>query len=211
MKTKAPRSWGDPAKQQPDPAKLTAESSRASQESLNGKLKHQAHLVDVKKQAQALADVLKLAQTQQQDTYQDGLEQLRAQLAEEIYSWKAEQQAREGLYMEQIVRLEMEVGKLCMELTIAQQDSQQYKSTDKPTLAMATQSEQTEQRNQCQTQSQTQDHAQKQDAKSKGASDQHVKQATFADLTALLATKPEEQEWQKVPWKDKKHQKDQAS
>lgn len=155
----------------------------------------------MKKQAQALADVLKLAQTQQQDTYQDGLEQLRAQLAEEIYSWKAEQQACEGLYMEQIVGLEMEVGKLCMK------DSQQYKSTDKPTLAMATQSEQTEQRNQCQTQSQTQDHAQKQDAKSKGASDQHVKQAIFADLTALLATKSGGQEWQEVPWKDKKHQK----
>lgn len=192
---------------QPSEARNGIQQRKASREFLNNKLKHQAHPVDVKKQAQALAGVLELAQIQQQDAYQDGLEQLRAQLAEEIYSWKAEQQAHEELYIERIVRLETEVGKLRMELTMAQQESQQCKSTDKPSPAVATKSGQMEQRSQCQTQSQTQKHTQKQDTKPKGSSDQHVKQATFADLAALLGTKPGGQDWQEVPQKNKKHQK----
>lgn len=191
----------------PSEARSGIRQRKASREVLNSKPKHQAHLVDAKKQAQALAGVLELAQTQQQDAYQEGLEQLRAQLAEEIYSWKAEQQAREGLYMERIVGLEMEVGKLRTELTMAQQDIQQYRSTSKPTPITTVQSEQTEQQTQRQTQGQTQDHAQKQDARPKGASNQYPKQTTFADLAALLATKPGGQEWQEVPRKNKKHQK----
>ena len=164
-------------------------------------------MVDTRKQAQTLAGILELAQTQQQEAYQEDLEKLQAQLAEEIYSWKAEQQACEGLYMEQIVRLETEVGKLQTELTLAQQDIQQYRSTSKPTPITTKQSEQTEQQTQPQTQGQTQDHAQKQDAKPKGASNLHSKQTTFADLAALLATKPGGKEWQEVPQKNRKHQK----
>lgn len=61
----------------PSEARSGIRQRKASREVLNGKPKHQAHLVDAKKQAQALAGVLELAQTQQQDAYQDGLEQLR--------------------------------------------------------------------------------------------------------------------------------------
>lgn len=40
------------------------------------------------------------------------LEQVQANLAEELSNWRAEQQINEGIYRAQITKLELEAGKL---------------------------------------------------------------------------------------------------
>ena len=89
------------------------------QRSWIGRPKHQTFLPDVSNQAQALVGALEAAQTQQQDIYQMVQEQVQAHLAEELSSWKAEQQFHEGIYLEGITNLELEVSKLHTELTEA--------------------------------------------------------------------------------------------
>lgn len=51
-------------------------------------------------------------------------EQAQAQLAEELSNWKAEQQIHEGIYIERITKLELEVSKLHTELTDARHNIQ---------------------------------------------------------------------------------------
>ncbi|ODM15200.1 hypothetical protein SI65_09439 [Aspergillus cristatus] len=90
------------------------------QKSLIGRPKHQTSLLDASKHAQVLVGALEAAQTQQQEICQIVQEQVQAHLAEELSNWRAEQQAHEGLYLEQISKLELEVSKLRTELTEAQ-------------------------------------------------------------------------------------------
>ncbi|EYE90001.1 uncharacterized protein EURHEDRAFT_382361 [Aspergillus ruber CBS 135680] len=90
-----------------------------------GRPKHQTFLLDVSKQAQALVEALKAAQTQQQEIYQMVQEQVQAHLAEELSNWRAEQQIHEEIYLERITKLEQEVSKLRTELTEAQRTVQQ--------------------------------------------------------------------------------------
>ena len=90
------------------------------QKSLIGRPKHQASLLDARKHAQVLVGALEAAQTQQQEMYQAVLEQVQAHMAEELSNWKAEQQLHEGIYLERITNLELEVSKLRTELMEAQ-------------------------------------------------------------------------------------------
>ncbi|ODM20120.1 hypothetical protein SI65_05107 [Aspergillus cristatus] len=90
------------------------------QKSLIGRPKHQTSLLDTSKHAQVLVGALEAAQTQQQEMYQMVLEQAQAHLAEELSNWRAEQQIHEGIYIERITKLELEVSKLHTELTEAQ-------------------------------------------------------------------------------------------
>lgn len=83
---------------------------------MRNKPRQQAPTGDASKQFLALAGALELAQTQQREDYEEEMKQLRNEQADELDNWRAEFQAREGLYMERIARLENEVGKLCKEL-----------------------------------------------------------------------------------------------
>ncbi|ODM14582.1 hypothetical protein SI65_09927 [Aspergillus cristatus] len=82
------------------------------QKTLIGRPKHQTSLLDASKHTQVLMGALEAAQTQQQEMYQMVLEQVQAHLAEELSNWRAEQQIQEGLYLEWITKLELEVSKL---------------------------------------------------------------------------------------------------
>jgi polyhydroxyalkanoate synthesis regulator phasin len=62
--------------------------------------------------SKALAGLL----AQVQNAYQDRLEQIQAQLTEELQSWKIEQQTRETKHTERITTLEHEVTNLHKEL-----------------------------------------------------------------------------------------------
>jgi hypothetical protein len=122
------------------------------------------------KQTNALAGALELAQ-------HEGLECIRSQLAEELNSWKAQQQIREDLYLERIHLLEIEVSKLRSELTAVQLPQNEERavpvqySNQKPANNQSTRAQ---------------------------------RKTTYADLAALLATKPGGQEWQEVTKKQKK-------
>ncbi|ODM21089.1 hypothetical protein SI65_04142 [Aspergillus cristatus] len=89
------------------------------QKSWIGRPKHQTSLLDASKHAQVLVGALEAAQTQQQDIYQMVREQVQEHLAEELSNWKAEQQVHEGIYLERITNLELEVSKLRTELQIS--------------------------------------------------------------------------------------------
>ena len=67
-----------------------------------------------------LVGALEAAQTQQQEMYQMVREQVQTHLAEELSNWRAEQQIHEGVYLERITKLELEVSQLRTELTEAQ-------------------------------------------------------------------------------------------
>ncbi|RHZ51556.1 uncharacterized protein CDV56_101122 [Aspergillus thermomutatus] len=126
--------------------------------------------------------------------YQDSLEQLQAQVTEELQSWKAQQQIREGLYTGQIAELETEVRTLRTELREAQQAIQRHGVMD-----------QTKQLARSQGQAQVQTELPKHTPKPSRTLNQ--KQTTFADIAALLATTPGGQGWQEVPQKKKKLQR----
>jgi flagellar motility protein MotE (MotC chaperone) len=141
--------------------------------------------------SKALAGLL----AQVQNAYQDRLEQIQAQLTEELQSWKAEQQTREDLHTERITALEREVTRLRKELEEAQQTSQKHDATTQSTQgAPATQ---TSHRILNQAHSQTQSQPPKPTPKP------GQKQSSFADIAALLAIKPGGQGWQEVPQKRK--------
>ncbi|ODM14735.1 hypothetical protein SI65_09924 [Aspergillus cristatus] len=76
------------------------------------------------KHAQVLVGALEAAQTQQQDIYQMVREQVQEHLAEELSNWRAEKQIHEGIYLEWITKLELEVSKLRTELTEARHNIQ---------------------------------------------------------------------------------------
>ena len=64
----------------------------------------------------------------------------QAHMAEELSNWKAEQQLHEGIYLERITNLELEVSKLRTELMEAQHSIQQIEPVkqDTPTTNVTT-------------------------------------------------------------------------
>ena len=68
------------------------------QESLIGRPKHQASMLDMSKYAHVLAGALETAQTQQQEMHQMVQEQVQARLAEKLSNWRAKQQIH-GIYI----------------------------------------------------------------------------------------------------------------
>ncbi|ODM15963.1 hypothetical protein SI65_08804 [Aspergillus cristatus] len=125
--------------------------------------------------------------------YQMVQEQIQAHLAEELSNWKAEQQVHEGIYVEWITNLELEVSKLCTELTEAQRTIQQPGPVRQNTPATDTQLNQVNK------------HDNNQTPKAREMSQQSRQEPTFADLAALLSTRPGGQEWQEVTKKKQKN------
>lgn len=173
---------------------------KSLQKTLIGRSKHQTSLLDVSKHAQVLVGALEAAQNQQQEMFQMVQEQVRAHLAEELSNWRAEQQVHEGLYLERVTKLELEVSKLRTELTEAQNTIQRIKpmKQDTPTTTNA-QSSQTNQHN-----------SSKVPKIREATSQKSRQQPTFADLATLLSTRPGGQEWQEVTKKKQKNRQIQA-
>ncbi|BCR84123.1 uncharacterized protein ACHE_11525A [Aspergillus chevalieri] len=169
---------------------------KSLQKTLIGRPKHQTSLLDVSKHAQVLVGALEAAQNQQQEMFQMVQEQVQAHLAEELSNWRAEQQVHEGLYLERVTKLELEVSKLRTELTEAQNTIQRIKpmKQDTPTTTNA-QSSQTNQHN-----------SSKVPKIREATSQKSRQQPTFADLATLLSTRPGGQEWQEVTKKQKNRQ-----
>lgn len=161
-----------------------------------GKPKHQTSLLDASKHAQVLVGALESAQTQQQEVYRMVLGQVQTHLAEELSNWRAEQQIHEGVYLDRITNLELEVSKLRTELTEAQHTIQRLGPVRQNTSATSAQLSQTNQ------------HDSSQVPKAREITGQQSRQKpTFADLATLLSTKPGGQEWQEVTQKRRKHPK----
>jgi hypothetical protein len=162
------------------------------QKSLISRPRHHNSLLDVSKQAQMLVGALETAQTQQQEIYQMVQEQVQAHLAEELSNWRAEQQIHVGIYLERITKLEHEVSKLRTELTEAQHTVQctihQPGLMRQNTPAIDTQQNRDNKFGNNLTPT----------PKVKETSQQSRQEPTFADLAALLSTKPGGKEWQEV-------------
>lgn len=169
------------------------------QKSLIGRPKHQASLLDASKHAQVLVGALEAAQTQQQEMYQVVLEQVQAHMAEELSNWKAEQQLHEGAYIERITNLELEVSKLRTELMEAQHTIQRIGPVKQDTPTTNAQLSQMNRHNNGMISKTTEVTSQKSKQK-----------PTFADLAALLSTRPGGQEWQEVTKKKQKNRQIQA-
>lgn len=151
------------------------------------------------KQAQLLVGALEAAQTQQQEMHQMVRKQVQAHLAEELSNWRAEQQIHEEIYLERITNLEQEVSKLRTELMEAQHTIQRIGPVkqDTPTTNAHL--------------SQMNQHDNNMISKTTEMTSQKSKQKpTFADLAALLSTRPGGQEWQEVTKKKQKNQQIQA-
>src|SRR5699024_5227109 len=169
---------------------------KASQKTRIGKPKHQTSLLDASKHAQVLVGALESAQAQQQEVYQMVLGQVQTHLAEELSNWRAEQQIHEGVYLDLITNLELEVSKLRTELTEAQHIIQRMGPVRQNTPANSA------------PLSQTNQHDSNQVPKTREITGRQSRQKpTFADLAALLSTKPGGQEWQEVTQKRRKHPK----
>ncbi|ODM23177.1 hypothetical protein SI65_00766 [Aspergillus cristatus] len=154
------------------------------QKSLIGRPKHHTSLLDASKHAQVLVGALEAAQTQQQEVYQMVQEQVQeAHLAEELSNWRAEQQIHEGIYLEQITKLELEVSKLRTELTEARRTIQHPGPVRQNTPAIDTQLNRVNK------------HDNNQTPKVRETSQQSRQEPSFADLAALLSTRPGGQEW----------------
>ncbi|KKA25949.1 hypothetical protein T310_0001, partial [Rasamsonia emersonii CBS 393.64] len=154
-------------------------------------------LADISKQFQALAGNVEGAfeqQTQiQQQACQGDLEIIWAQLMEVISNWKAEQQVREESYLQRISSLELEVSKLRTELMATNQQAPisdlpaHPDQAHRPASRAASNNQIKDQQPKTPTQRPLE--ALKQLAK-KGTS--------YADVAALMATRPGGQEWQVV-------------
>ena len=146
------------------------------QKSLIGKPRHQTSLLDASKHTQVLVGALEVVQTQQQEVYQMVQEQVQAHLAEELSNWRAEQQVHEGIYMERITKLELEVSKLRTELTEARRTIQQPEPVRQNTPVIDTQPNRVNK------------HDNNQNPKVRKVSQQSRQEPRFADLAALLST-----------------------
>lgn len=143
---------------------------------------------------------MEAAQTQQQETYQMIQEQVQAHLAEELSNWRAERQIHKGIYIEQITKPELEVSKLRTELTNARHTTQQIGPVRQDTPAISAQLSQA-----------NQDNNNNQVSKTRETTGQKPRlKPIFADLAALLSTKPGGQEWQEVSKKKQKNRQIQA-
>ena len=175
------------------------------QKSLISRPRHHNSLLDVSKQAQMLVGALETAQTQQQEIYQMVQEQVQAHLAEELSNWRAEQQIHVGIYLERITKLEHEVSKLRTELAEAQHTIQRTIHQPGPmrqnTPAIDTQQHRDNKYGNNPTPT----------PKAKETSQQSRQEPTFADLAALLSTKPGGKEWQEVTKKKPRNRQTQAA
>lgn len=135
--------------------------------------------------SKALAGLL----AQVKNAYQDRLDQIQTQLTEEVQSWRAEQQAREDLHTARLATLEHEVTKLRQELEKTQRPTQRHNATAQHAQGKPA----------AQTSHRIRPHTQSQAPKSTPTSGHNQPQSSFADIAALLATKPGGQGWQEVP------------
>lgn len=131
---------------------------------------------------------------QVQTVYQDRLESIQTQLTEELESWRAEQKAREDLLKERITTLESEVTWLRSELDQVRRATPEQTSAPLPTQREPTVPNTL--------------HTNDQDyvPGPKPVSRHNQPSSSFADIAALLATKPGGHGWQEVLPK-KKQQK----
>ena len=120
-------------------------------------------------------------------------------MAEELSNWRAEQQLHEGIYLERITNLELEVSKLRTELMEAQHTIQRIGPVKQDTPTTNAQLSQMNRHNNGMISKTTEVTSQKSKQK-----------PTFADLAALLSTRPGGQEWQEVTKKKQKNRQIQA-
>ncbi|KAL2004445.1 hypothetical protein VTN00DRAFT_5208 [Thermoascus crustaceus] len=178
---------------------------QASKGPLGHRGPYRAPLINTSKQFQALAGAIEQQAESQQQARQGELEIIWTQVMEQLNTWKAEQQIREEHLLGRVSTLELEVSKLQTELNQAQQ-ALKTSTTGQSETAHRPASRATEDI--------TAKKAPKDASKPREAprSRESMKQppkkgASFADIAALLATKPGGQEWQTVPAKPSKPQK----
>ncbi|KAL2005106.1 hypothetical protein VTN00DRAFT_2956 [Thermoascus crustaceus] len=178
---------------------------QASKRPLGHRGPYRAPLTDISKQFQALAGAVEQQAKSQQQARQGELDIIWTQVTEQLNSWKAEQQIEKEHLLGRISTLELEVSKLQTELNQAQQALKtstpaQSETAHRPASRAAGHT--------------TAKKALKDALKAGEASrpKESMKQppkkgASYADIAALLATKPGGQEWQTVPARPSKTQK----
>ncbi|KAL2004974.1 hypothetical protein VTN00DRAFT_2824 [Thermoascus crustaceus] len=178
---------------------------QASKRPLGHRGPYWALLTDISKQFQALAGAIEQQAKSQQQAHQGELDIIWTQMTEQLNSWKAEQQIEKEHLLARISTLELEVSKLQTELNQAQQALKtstpaQSETAHRPANRAAGDA--------------TAKKAPKDALKAGEASrpKESMKQppkkgASYADIAALLATKPGGQEWQTVPARPSKTQK----
>lgn len=137
---------------------------------------------------------------QVQSAYQDRLELIQTQLTEELESWKAEQQAREDLLKERIATLESEVTQLRGELDQVRKATPEQTAATQPTQRRATVPKTIRTSDQDHLRARAQDCV----PGPKLVSRHNQPSSSFADIAALLATKPGGHGWQEVVHKKKR-------
>ncbi|KAJ5873606.1 uncharacterized protein N7473_013165 [Penicillium subrubescens] len=137
---------------------------------------------DVEDTGKALAGLL----AQVQRVYQDRLEQIQTQLAEDLESWKAEQQAQEDLLKERIATLESEVTQLRAELEQVRKATPEQTAVPQSTERGPTVPKTLRTHDQDHLRARAQDYV----PGPKPVSRHNQPSSSFADIAALLATKP---------------------
>ncbi|KAJ5882711.1 uncharacterized protein N7473_001868 [Penicillium subrubescens] len=150
---------------------------------------------DVEDTGKALAGLL----AQVQRVYQDRLEQIQTQLAEDLESWKAEQQAQEDLLKERIATLESEVTQLRAELEQVRKATPEQTAVPQSTERGPTVPKTLRTHDQDHLRARAQDYV----PGPKPVSRHNQPSSSFADIAALLATKPGGHGWQEVVHKRK--------
>ncbi|KAL2012984.1 hypothetical protein VTN00DRAFT_509 [Thermoascus crustaceus] len=177
---------------------------QASNRPLGHRGPYWAPLLSTSRKFQALAGAIEQAKSQQQ-ARQEELEIIWTQMMEQLNSWKAEQQIEKAHLLARISTLELEVSKLQTELSQAQQAPK----TSTPALSETAHRPASRAAGDASAKK-----APKDTIKAGEASrpKQDMKQppkkgASYADIAALLATRPGGQEWQTVPARPSKTQK----
>lgn len=149
---------------------------------------------DIVDTGKAFAGLLAQVQT----AYQDRLELIQTQLTEELESWKAEQQAREDLLKERIATLESEVTRLRGELEQVRKATPEQTGVPLPTQRGTAVPKTLHTCDQDHLGARVQDYVPGPKPVSR-----HNQPSSFADVAALLATKPGGRGWQEVVYKKK--------
>jgi hypothetical protein len=142
---------------------------------------------------------------QVQAVCQDRLELIQTQLTDELESWKSEQQAREDLLKERIAALESEVTRLLGELDQVRKATPEQAALPPPTQRGPTVPKT--------FRTNDQDHLRAEDhvPRPKPVSRHNQPSSSFADIAALLATKPGGHGWQEVVGKKKQPKRTDSS